>query len=44
MATFDSDFIQVHLTIQTFNIPCKMVGLEWPPPERIYIDKGMWIR
>ncbi len=40
MATLDSDFIRLHLDIGTYNIPCKKAGLEWPPPERLYLEKG----
>jgi len=36
--TFDSDFIRLHLNITTADIPCKKVGLEWPPPEQLFLE------
>lgn len=36
--TFDDDFVRLHLDIDTVNVMCKQVGLEWPPPERLWFD------
>lgn len=33
--TYDTDMVRLHLTVGTHTIPCKALGLEWPPPERI---------
>lgn len=38
--TFDDDFIRLMLSIGHRNIPLTAVGLEWPPPERIYLDRA----
>lgn len=36
MTTFPDDFIRINLmTAGAKNFPCKLLGLEWPPPERI---------
>ncbi len=37
MTTFDDDMIRLNLTVGVKNIPCKTLGFEWPPPERIYL-------
>lgn len=33
--TFDDDFIQVEFQGGTRRFPCKSIGVEWPPPERL---------
>jgi hypothetical protein len=35
MTTYDNDMVRLHFTIGAQTIPCKALGLEWPPPERI---------
>lgn len=37
--TFDDDYIQLELTVGTRRLPCVAVGLTWPPPEKLWIDK-----
>ena len=39
MATFPSDFLQLNLDIGPIHISCDKAGLEWPPPERLYLTK-----
>lgn len=36
--TFDDDCVRLNLTIETHTIPLVKLGLEWPPPERLWID------
>lgn len=38
MTTLGTDFARLHLRIATANFPLMALGLEWPPPERIYLD------
>lgn len=39
MTTFDDDFIRFDLSDGTTpNVPLVALGLEWPPPERLYMD------
>jgi hypothetical protein len=35
--TFDDDFIRIPISVidRSINVPLKMLGLEWPPPEEI---------
>lgn len=35
MTTFDDDMVRVHFSVGTFDLRCKDVGLEWPPPKLI---------
>ncbi len=45
MTTFDDDFVRLNMRyIGTPTVPCVQLGLEWPPPERLYIDKEADIR
>ena len=39
MATLKNDFIRLHLASGVVNIKCLALGIEWPPPERLYISK-----
>lgn len=40
MATLKNDFIRLHLLASgVVNIKCLALGIEWPPPERLYISK-----
>jgi hypothetical protein len=39
MATFPSDFLQLNLDICSIQVSCDKAGLEWPPPERLYLTK-----
>ncbi len=39
MAVQDNDIIRMHLDIDTVNIPCRKAGLDWPPPERLYMER-----
>lgn len=40
MTTFSDDFIQLELEVGTRRIPLDVVGLTWPPPERLWLDGG----
>lgn len=35
MTMFDTDFVRLFMDTGTYTIPCKELGLEWPPPETI---------
>lgn len=37
--TFDDDFCRLHLVIGTKTVACSALGLEWPPPERLWLDE-----
>lgn len=32
VATLDDDFIQLQRQVDTLNVPCSQIGVEWPPP------------
>lgn len=36
--TFDDDFARLNLSVGTYNVPLTALGLEWPPPERLWLD------
>jgi hypothetical protein len=36
--TFDDDFARLRLSVGTTTIALKKLGLEWPPPERLWVD------
>lgn len=38
--TFDDDYIQLRLSTGPLRIPCKQLGLTWPPPERFEVTGG----
>jgi hypothetical protein len=40
MTTFDDDMARLHLSVGTVNVPLRELGLEWPPPERIYLGEN----
>lgn len=45
MTTYATDIIRVYFKLigtQTFT--CRAVGLEWPPPERLYLTPGPALR
>lgn len=42
--TFDDDFVRLNLELQTALIAVKDLGLEWPPPERIYLGRHGLVR
>ena len=35
--TFDDDMLQLEFDGGTRNITCKKAGVEWPPPDQLYI-------
>jgi hypothetical protein len=35
MATLDDDFVRFEMQGGTKNIPCKALGVDWPPPEEL---------
>ena len=35
--TFDDDMLQLEFDGGTRNITCKNAGIEWPPPNELYI-------
>ncbi len=39
MTTFDDDMVRLNLTVGTKTMSCKALGLEWPPPMRIYLGR-----
>ena len=39
MTTFDDDMVRLNLTVGSKTMTCKALGLKWPPPMRIYLDK-----
>ena len=39
MATLEYDMIQLNLSNGSVRVFCRDVGLEWPPPEKIYFDR-----
>lgn len=39
--TYDDDMVRLTFMVGTQTIPCKAVGLEWPPPERLTELNGM---
>lgn len=38
MATLDNDYVRLELVVNTVNIPLNRLGLEWPPPEKLYMS------
>lgn len=42
--TFDDDIIRLNLSVGTPTIPLMTVGLEWPPPEHVYLSADSTIR
>lgn len=42
--TFDDDMVRLNLHAGTPTIPLVAIGLEWPPPEHIYLDADSTIR
>lgn len=44
MATFADDFVRLRLMVGQQNIPLQVLGLEWPPPERLTILDGGGVR
>lgn len=42
--TFDDDSVRLNFVVGPVVIPCTKLGLEWPPPERLYISDEADIR
>lgn len=36
--TFDDDYVQLRLSTGPLRLACKLIGLDWPPPEFIDFD------
>lgn len=36
--TFPDDFLRLNLDTGSINLPLKEFGLEWPPPQKLYVD------
>lgn len=41
--TFDDDFVRLNLPEATINMPCKDIGVEWPPPDVLMVKVGSTI-
>ena len=39
MRTYDDDFARLHLAVGTVDLPLFKMGLSWPPPERLYLER-----
>ena len=42
--TFDDDFVRLNFITGVANFPLKNVGLEWPPPERVFVEPLGFLR
>ncbi len=38
MALRENDFIRIHLATETIDLLCEENGMDWPPPELIYLS------
>jgi hypothetical protein len=36
--TFEDDFVRLHMSVGSPNIPLVKLGLEWPPPEYLLVE------
>ena len=41
MTTRDDDFVRLEMQGKDMNIPCKKLGLDWPPPEEIDVFRNL---
>jgi len=44
MTTFPDDFVRLNLTIGTQHVRLVKVGLDWPPPERLFLGPAGELR
>lgn len=44
MTSADTDFVRLNLSLGTHNLSLKKLGLNWPPPERLYLDAHDGVR
>jgi len=44
MTTRDDDFVRLEMQGKDMNIPCKKLGLDWPPPEEIDVYSFTFVK